>query len=97
VPTQRSVPAAERFMNASSSGLRAAWCRPMRLGSTLERALVFSSPQMPIDASIFSYSKTWIGLRNFSCASEPCLRKISSSSSGTIRTSGWPPAATTLR
>jgi hypothetical protein len=50
-------------MKISDIGLRAACWAPMRLGSTLLSALVFSSAQMPIEQSICSISYFAIGLR----------------------------------
>ena len=84
-------------MNMVLSGFRAVAESPIRFGSALVSDRVFSPPQMPIEQSIFSPSNVEIGFTNASCASEPSLSMISPSSSGPIRTIGFPPALITER
>ena len=76
-------------------GLRALAVSACLAGSTLVRALVFSSAQKPMLASIFSTSNLARGLTKVSCRSDPYFNSNSVHVSGAMRITGCPPARTT--
>ncbi len=77
MPTQRNDPAALRFMNSLLSGLRAAATAATLRGLTRVSARVFSSAQIPSEASIWRSRWRANGETHFNWSALASWKKIS--------------------